>query len=87
MELSKLNSITICGHQVTGIRGVCIPEFGTEDNVPQYDGLLDECRVAFYQLLKYPSLCGIVRAGYWIGWLMKKGENPLRVLYHQWKSM
>ena len=87
MEISKTNPVLICGAWVTGIGGVCIPEFNTQGNQPQYDGLLDECRVAFYQVLKYPSVCGVVRGIYWSLWLMKKRENPIRVLIDQYKSM
>ena len=87
LQISKTNSVLICGAWVTGISGVCIPEFGTQDDIPEYDGLLDECRVALYQLFKYPSVCGVVRGIYWCLWLTMKGENPIRVLTDQYESM
>jgi len=88
IRLSKLPPINIGGNLITGIGGTCIPEFKTEKLEPQYENGYDECRVAFYQVIKNPTICGVARALYWAGWLgFQKKENPYWVFYQQYESM
>jgi hypothetical protein len=81
LKCQSLQPIEICGHKVTGTGGISIALFDTQNQIEQYSSKLDECRVAFHQLIKKTNNpCCLVRAAYWSCWLIKQGENPARVL-------
>ena len=85
LEVARLQRVEILGQAISGIDGICIPEFHNEKQIPNYDGLLDECRVGLHQWVSDPlKPIFLLRAGYWCGWLLLKGENPLRVVVDHW---
>lgn len=55
-EISLLDRITIGEDWVSGIHGICLPIFPDGPTVPEYDGLLDEARVAMHEWLTQPTL-------------------------------
>ncbi len=77
LEVAALPALPMGKDMITGIAGVCIPEFSNAHCTPQYDGLLDECRVAIHQALAYPSACGYVRLCSWCFWMVSRGINPI----------
>ena len=87
MELAQLPRIQILGENVSGIHGICIPEFGRENEIAEYDGNLDERRLALYQAMKTPAMWSIAKAVYACGALTLRGSNPLLVAIAQYKSM
>jgi hypothetical protein len=84
LEVSSLPALPMGRVMVTGIAGVCIPEFGNAHHTPEYDGQYDECRVAIHQALVYPSPCGYLRLFKWYLWMMSRGINPIStVMVHK----
>lgn len=87
LQVAKLPPVHICGHYVTGVGGICIPEFGTQDNLPLYDGMLDEARVGLTQLfLDGLSVVALVRVARYMVFVFRQGDNPIRVLVDCYKS-
>lgn len=80
LAVSKLPTVQIFGHEVNGIDGITIPEFGTQDKIASYPGMLDEARVGLTQIfLDGISLPAIIRVCNYIWWLNTQGENGYRV--------
>lgn len=69
-------------HQVDGISGVSIAEFGREGLPAEYDGELDEARTGIHQWFQQPTrVIYCVRAIYWCYYLMVVYKaNPIRVV-------
>ncbi|OKH23401.1 hypothetical protein NIES1031_18330 [Chroogloeocystis siderophila 5.2 s.c.1] len=80
IEVFYLERIQMGKSKVSGIHGINSPVFHNSTIVPEYDGLLDEARVAFHEWLTRTSAFNTCKAIYWILWLMTRGINPLAVL-------
>ncbi len=80
IEVSYLERIQMGRYKVSGIHGINSPVFHDSTIVPEYDGLLDEARVALHEWLTRTSAFNTCKVICWIFWLMTQGINPLAVL-------
>ncbi|MUL38832.1 hypothetical protein BWI75_21560 [Gloeocapsopsis sp. AAB1 = 1H9] len=80
IEVSCLQRIQIGKYKVSGIHGINSPVFHDSIIIPEYDGLLDEARVAFHEWLTRTSVFNTCKAICWILWLITQGINPVAVL-------
>lgn len=84
--IAQMAPIEIGGHWVDGISGLNIDFFNHPPNfIPQYDGVLDELRVAIHELIVIPSWISVVRYLEWCRIMLVSGINPVWVTYqHYW---
>ena len=87
LEVAKLERIRIGKHLVSGIHGINAPELHKFPIVEEYDGILDEVRVAFHEFLLKTSVYNTVKAFFWIGWLLFQGINPIAVIWRHYNSL
>lgn len=87
IEVSSLERIQIGKNQVSGIHGINLPIFHDLPIQQEYDGNLDEARVALHEFLNLISIFSILKAIGWMIWLMSKGTNPIAVLIRHIKVM
>jgi hypothetical protein len=87
IEVSYLERIQIGKNQVSGIHGINLPIFHDFPIQQEYDGNLDEARVALHEFLNLTSIFSILKAIGWMIWLMSKGTNPLAVLFRHVRVM
>ncbi|MBE9047176.1 hypothetical protein IQ255_22715 [Pleurocapsales cyanobacterium LEGE 10410] len=87
LEVAKLERIRIGKHLVSGIHGINAPELHEFPIVAEYDGILDEVRVAFHEFLVKTSVYNTFKAFLWINWLLFKGINPIAVMWRHHKSL
>ena len=86
-EISLLDRITIGEDWVSGIHGICLPIFPDGPTVPEYDGLLDEGRVAMHEWLTQPTLYNTCKLLNWFIWFPQQRVNPFAVLYRHFLSI
>ncbi len=67
-------------YQVSGIHGINSPIFHDSPIIEEYDGLLDEARVAFHEWLTRASFFNTIKLIGWIFWLITQRINPIQVL-------
>ena len=86
-EISLLDRIVIGNDRVSGIHGLCLPIFPDGPTVPEYDGLLDEARVAIHEWLTQPTPYNTCKLLNWFVWFPQQQVNPFTVLYHHFLSI
>lgn len=87
LEVSCLERIQMGKYQVSGIHGINSPMFHDSPIVEEYDGLLDESRVAFHEWLTRISLFNTLKLIGWCFWLITQGINPIAVLVNHVKVL
>lgn len=93
LEVSDLDRIKIGKSWVSGIHGINCPIFHDFYIEEEYDGILDEARVACHEWLTRTSWLNSLKILLWLIWLAFRGINPFAVLYrhHQtlksWKKL
>ncbi|KAB8335157.1 hypothetical protein SD80_002060 [Scytonema tolypothrichoides VB-61278] len=87
LEVSQLERIKIGKSWVSGIHGINSPVFHNSPIVEEYDGYLDEARIAIHEGLTRPSAFSLLKGLCWIILLILKGIDPLAVLIRHIKSM
>ncbi|MBW4644237.1 MAG: hypothetical protein KME23_14840 [Goleter apudmare HA4340-LM2] len=80
LEVSCLKRIQMGKYQVSGIHGINSPIFHDSPIIEEYDGLLDEARVAFHEWLTRASFFNTIKLIGWIFWLITQRINPIQVL-------
>jgi hypothetical protein len=80
LEVSCLPRIQMGKYQVSGIHGINASIFHDSPIIEEYDGLLDEARVAFHEWLTRTSFFNTIKLIGWSIWLITQGINPLQVL-------
>jgi hypothetical protein len=80
LEISCMERIQIGRYKVSGIHGINSPMFHDCPIVVEYNGLLDEARVAFHEWLTRRSTFNTIKVLCWMGWLTSQGINPIAVL-------
>jgi hypothetical protein len=80
-EVSLLERIRIGQDMVSGIHGICLPIFPNVPKQSEYDGVLDEARVAFHEFLTRPSVYNTFKLVNWFVWLFKNQMNPFSIMY------
>jgi hypothetical protein len=86
-EISLLDRIEIGTDYVSGIHGICLPIFPGGPTVSEYDGLLDEARVAMHEWLTQRTIYNSFKLCNWFVWLIRQRINPFAVLYRQYLSI
>lgn len=86
-EIALLDRIAIGEHSVSGLHGICLSLFPDGPTVPEYDGLLDEARVAMHEWLTQPTIYNTCKLLNWFIWLQKQRINPFCVLYCHFLSI
>ncbi|MBE9039058.1 hypothetical protein [aff. Roholtiella sp. LEGE 12411] len=80
LEVSCLPRIKMGKYRVSGIHGINSPMFHDSPIIEEYDGFLDEARVAFHEWLTRRSLFNTLKLIGWMLWLITQGVNPIGVL-------
>ena len=86
-EISHLARIPIGKDQVSGIHGFYSPMFHDKSIEIEYDGILDEARVAIHEWLTRTSVFTTLKALNWMVWLASIGVNPIKVVVLHGKSL
>lgn len=87
LEVSQLERIQMGKYWVSGIHGINSPVFHNAPIVQEYDGFLDEARIAFHEVLTRPTAFSKLKAFCWIFLLALHGINPFAVLMRHIRSM
>lgn len=87
LEVANLERIQIGRDMVSGIHGLNVYLFHDSLEAVEYEGILDEIRVAYHECLTRPSLYRTLKLASWMVWLMTKGINPFAVLIRHLNSL
>uniref|UniRef100_B8HSX0 Uncharacterized protein n=1 Tax=Cyanothece sp. (strain PCC 7425 / ATCC 29141) TaxID=395961 RepID=B8HSX0_CYAP4 len=87
LQISRLSRIRMGQHRVSGIHGINSPVFHPEPIVVEYDGLLDEARVALHEGMTDQSIFSGAKMFLWLCWLSCQGINPIAVYIRHCKSI
>jgi hypothetical protein len=87
LEVSCLPRIQMGKYQVSGIHGINSPIFHDTTIVEEYNGLLDEARVAFHEWLTRTSVFNTLKLIGWMLWLLIQGINPISVLINHFRVL
>ena len=86
-EISLLDRIAIGGDWVSGIHGIALAIFPDGPKRSEYDGLLDEARVAMHEWLTQPTLYNTCKLLNWFVWLPQQRINPFGTLFRHFLSI
>jgi hypothetical protein len=86
-EVSLLSPILLGSAMVSGIHGICLPFFPNRPPVSEYDGLLDELRVALHEWLTMPSIYNTFKLFNWFIWMLQNSINPFAALWRHYLSL
>ena len=87
LEVSQLKRIQIGKYQVSGIHGINSPVLHDTPIAEEYDGILDEVRVAFHEFLVSTSMYNTVKVLAWTGWLIFNRMNPVAIMWRHYDSL
>jgi hypothetical protein len=87
LELVHLDRILMGKDMVSGLHGFYSPMYHDEEIPAQYDGVLDEARVAVHEAITRPSIYSTFKLLRWSLWFIRQGMNPIAILYRHWKSL
>ncbi|BAZ67671.1 MAG: hypothetical protein KME28_14520 [Pelatocladus maniniholoensis HA4357-MV3] len=87
LEVAQLNRIQIGKNWVSGIHGINAGIFHDLPIVEEYDGYLDEARVAIHEGLTRPTAFSVLKTFCWLILLSLHGINSLAVLIRHLKSL
>lgn len=72
---------------VSGIHGINSPILHDSPIIEEYDGILDEARVAIHEWLTRLSIFSSFKLIFWIFWLITQRINPIAVIIRHARSM
>lgn len=87
LEISYLDRILMGTDWVSGIHGFYSPMYHDVEIQAEYNGFLDEARVAVHELFIHPSIYTFIKLLRWSLWLIRHGMNPIAIAYRHWKSL
>lgn len=87
IEVSQMDRIQMGSAWVSGIHGFYSSMYHDEPIIPEYDGILDEVRVFIHEALTRPSICSLVKLGYWMLWMASQGMNPIAIVLRHGRSI
>lgn len=87
LEVSQLERIQMGKHWVSGIHGLNAKVFHNQPIVLEYNGFLDEARIAIHEALTRPNPFSLLKVVCWMTLLFLHGINPLAVLIRHIQSM
>lgn len=86
-EISNLDRVVMGEDRVSGIHGFYSPMFHDRNFEPEYNGMLDEARVAIHEWITRTSIFSTLKALNWIIWLASMKINPILVVVDHTKSI
>ena len=86
-EMSRLERILIGKDMVSGIHGFDSHMFHDAPIEREYDGVLDEARLAVHEWMTRPSFYNTFKLINWSIWLMSQEINPLAVIFRHARSL
>jgi hypothetical protein len=87
LEINSLARILMGKDFVSGIGGFYSPMYHDEETPPEYDGILDEARVAVHEAITRPSMYSTVKLFAWSFWFLRQWMNPIAIIYRHWVSL
>jgi hypothetical protein len=87
MEVSCLERIQIGKFQVSGIHGINSPILHDAPIIEEYNGFLDEVRVAIHEWLTRTSVFTTFKLIAWMLWLIAQGMNPIGILIRHKRTL
>lgn len=87
LEVAQLERIRMGKYLVSGVHGLEVSVFHNSLKPQEYDGFLDEARIAIHEGLTRPTAFSTIKALCWMTLLMLQGINPFAVLIRHIKSM
>ena len=87
LEISHLDRILMGKDWVSGIHGFYSSMYHDVEIEPEYNGFLDEARVAVHESLVHPSLYTFIKLLNWSLWFIRQGMNPIAIIDRHWKSL
>lgn len=86
-EVAQLERIRMGKHMVSGVHGLKVSLFHNSLKPQEYDGFLDEARIAIHEGLTRPTAFSTIKALCWMTLLALQGINSFAVLIRHIKSM
>ncbi|MDY6898983.1 MAG: hypothetical protein SWZ49_13025 [Cyanobacteriota bacterium] len=86
-EVAQLERIRMGKHMVSGVHGLKVSLFHNSLKPEEYDGFLDEARIAIHEGLTRPTAFSIIKALCWMTLLALQGINSFAVVIRHIKSM
>lgn len=87
LEVAQLERIKMGKNMVSGVHGLKVSVFHQFLKSQEYDGFLDEARIAIHEGLTRPTAFSIIKALCWMTLLMLQGINPIAVVIRHIRSM
>lgn len=87
LEVAQLKRIQIGKHLVSGVHGINSPVLHQSPIEAEYDGILDEVRVAFHEFMLRTSIYNSFKLLAWMFWLLFRGINPIMVFWRHYISL
>ena len=87
LEVAQLERIQIGKYSVSGIHGINSPILHESPIIEEYDGILDEVRVAFHEVIVKISIYNTFKAIAWMCWLISSGISPIAVFLRHYSSI
>lgn len=87
LEVAQLERIQMGKYMVSGVHGLEVSVFHDSLKPQEYDGFLDEARIAIHEALTRPTAFSIIKALCWMTLLMFQGINAFAVVIRHIKSM
>lgn len=86
-EISQLERILIGKAMVSGIHGFYSHMFHDSPIEGEYEGVLDEARLAVHEWMTRPSFYNTLKLINWIFWFISRGINPFAVIFRHARSL
>jgi hypothetical protein len=87
LEVAQLKRIQMGKYMVSGIHGLKASVFHDTQNNQEYDGFLDEARIAIHEWLTRTTIFSSIKLICWMILLMLYGINPIAVIIRHLKSI
>lgn len=87
LEVAQLERIQMGRYMVSGVDGLRVAVFHQSVKPQEYDGFLDEARIAIHEGLTRPTPFSVIKALCWMTLLFLQGINPIAVLIRHVRSM
>lgn len=87
LEVARLDRIQMGKYMVSGIHGISARVFHKYPIVREYDGFLDEARIAIHEWLTRTTIFSSIKVICWLILLILYGINPIAVVIRHFRSL
>jgi hypothetical protein len=87
LEVAQLERIQMGKHMVSGVHGLKVKIFHNLPIIQEYDGFLDEARIAIHEWLTRPTIFSSIKVICWMTLLILYGINPVSVTIRHIRSI